>query len=103
MSRIDEMKGRFNGCPLFEKREKGKVDDLEGKVITIDEYFELNGDEGNYFAFTIAGDDKHFYLSGGAITALLSEFGDEATKVEIKIGAKVKTKAKRDYRPITIM
>lgn len=103
MTRIDEMKARFNGCPLFENRDKAKIDTLENKVIVIDEYFELTGDDGNYYAFTIKDDNDHFYLSGGAITSLLAEFGDDAVGIEIKVGEKVKTKSKRDYRPITIL
>lgn len=102
MNRLEEMKKRFNGCPLFDGREKGKLEELEGKAVKINDYYKLSGDEGAYYAFTVEDNDKTF-LSCGSITALLDEFGDDAIGVSIKIGEKVKTKSKRDYRPITIL
>lgn len=100
--RLAEMKGRFNGCPLFEGRTKGEWDTLVNKSVKIEEYYKLTGDKGDYYAVTLEGDAEHFYLSGGAVTSLIDEFGADAKEVSFTVGAKTKTKNKNDYRPITI-
>lgn len=99
---LSKMQERFNGCPLFIDREKGDLDDLVGQKVVIESYYELTGDNGKYYAIAFVGDDDKFYLSGGALTELLSEFGDDAKEVEILIMEKVKTKNRREYRPIRV-
>lgn len=100
---LNKMKDQFNGCPLFIDREKGDLDDLIGKKVVIESYYKLTGEGGEYYALAFKGYDDKFYLSGGAITELLRDYGDAAKEVEILIMEKVKTKNKRDYRPIRIM
>lgn len=100
---LNKMKERFNGCPLFIDREKGDLDELVGKKVIIESYYKLTGDNGEYYAVAFKGYDDKFYLSGGSITELLTEFGDAAKEVEILIMEKIKTKSKRDYRPIRII
>lgn len=99
---LAKMQERFNGCPLFIDREKGDLDELVGKKVRIESYYELTGENGKYYAVSFVGDDKNFYLSGGALTDLISEFGDDAKEVEILIQEKVKTKNRRDFRPIRV-
>ena len=99
---LSKMQERFNGCPLFIDREKGDLDDLVGQKVVIESYYELTGENGKYYAIAFVGDDEKFYLSGGALTELLSEFGDDAKEVEILIMEKVKTKNRREYRPIRV-
>ena len=100
---LTKMKEQFNGCPLFIDREKGDLDELVGKKVVIESYYKLTGDNGEYFALAFKGYDDKFYLSGGAITELLSTYGDDAKEVEILIMEKIKTKSKREYRPIRII
>lgn len=100
---LAKMKEQFNGCPLFIDREKGDLDELVGKKVVIESYYKLTGDNGEYFALAFKGYDDKFYLSGGAITELLSTYGDVAKEVEILIMEKIKTKSKREYRPIRII
>lgn len=99
---LQKMQERFNGCPLFIDREKGDLDNLVGQKVKIESYYELTGENGMYYAISFVGDDKNFYLSGGALTELLSEYGDDAKEVEILIMEKVKTKNRRDFRPIRV-
>lgn len=99
---LARMQEKFNGCPLFIDREKGDLDELVGKRVVIDSYYELTGENGKYYALAFKDIDDKFYLSGGAITDLISEFGDDAKEVEILIMEKVKTKNRREYRPIRI-
>lgn len=99
---LAKMQERFNGCPLFIDREKGDLDNLVGQKVKIESYYELTGENGKYYAVAFVGDTENFYLSGGALTDLISEFGDDAKEVEILIQEKVKTKNRRDFRPIRV-
>ncbi len=98
-----QMKEEFNGCPLFIDREKGNLDDLVGENLKIASFYELTGENGIYYAIAFEGHDDAFYLSGGALTSLISKYGDAAKQVEIQVLEKVKTNSRRDYRPIRIL
>ena len=97
-----KMQERFNGCPLFIDRDKGDLDELVGKKVKIESYYELTGENGKYFAIAFVGYDDKFFLSGGALTELIADYGDDAKEVEILIKEKVKTKNRREYRPIAV-
>lgn len=99
---LARMQERFNGCPLFIDRDKGDLDELVGQKVIIDTYYKLTGENGDYYAIGFKGMDDKFYLSGGALTDLITEFGDDAKEVEILIMEKVKTKNRREFRPIRI-
>ena len=99
---LTRMKERFNGCPLFIDREKGDLDELVGKKVAIESYYKLTGENGDYYALSFKGYEEKFYLSGGALTDLINEFGDDAKEAEILIMEKVKTKNRREFRPIRI-
>ena len=99
---LAKMKEQFNGCPLFVDREKGDLDELVGKKVFIENYYKLTGENGDYFAIAFKGIDDKFYLSGGALTELLTDYGYDEKEAEILILEKVKTKSRRDYRPIRI-
>ena len=99
---LAKMQERFNGCPLFIDREKGDLDDLVGQKVKIESYYELTGENGKYYAVAFIGMEDKFFLSGGALTDLITEFGDDAKEVEILIQEKVKTKNRRDFRPIRV-
>lgn len=100
---LAKMKEQFNGCPLFVDREKGDLDELVGKKVFIETFYKLTGENGDYYAIAFKGIDDKFYLSGGAITELISDYGEDAKEAEILIKEKVKTKNRRDYRPIRIL
>lgn len=99
---LAKMQEKFNGCPLFIDREKGSLDDIIGTKVKIESYFKLTGDNGDYYAMTFVGDNEHFYLSGGAWTEIIAEFGDSAKEVEILVMEKIMTKNDREYRPIRV-
>lgn len=99
---LAKMQERFNGCPLFIDRDKGDLDELVGKKVKIESYYKLTGDNGDYYAIAFKGFDDKFYLSGGALTELINDFGDDSKEVTILIKEKIKTKSKREYRPINI-
>ena len=98
-----KMKEDFNGCPLFIDREKGDLDNLVDQEVQIESYYELTGENGTYYAVAFKGDEENFYLSGGALTTFIEKYGDAVKEVKIIILEKVKTKARRDFRPIRIV
>ena len=99
---LAKMQERFNGCPLFIDREKGDLDNLVGKKVHIESFYELTGENGKYYAIAFKEDTKNFYLSGGALTELITDYPEECKEVEILIKEKVRTNNKREYRPINI-
>lgn len=99
---LAKMQEDFNGCPLFIDREKGDLDNLVGQKVRIESYYELTGENGKYYAIAFVGHDDEFYLSGGALTTLIEKYGDDAKEVDILIQEKVKTKNRRDFRPIKV-
>lgn len=99
---IEKMKEKFNGCPLFEDREKESLDILTDKPVTIDNIYRLTGNNGAYYAVTFKEDTTHVFLSGGGLTKLCDEFGEDVIGVNITILPKIKTQTNHDYRPITV-
>ena len=104
---LEELKKEFNGCPLFEGREKGDIEMHVNKPCTIADYFKMKEASGSYYyAFIIEQDNEHTFLSGGAITKLIDaceENGFEAIGITFVPKEMIKTSSKRDYRPIEVL
>lgn len=103
-----------SGCPLFDGREKGDLEDLEGEAITLQRAYPLTGDNGTYFAVWFHEEPDSFYLSNSALTKILEEgqriADDEGVTLDevisdlvIKIGAPEKTKNGRRFRPVEVI
>lgn len=91
---------RFNGCPLFEGREKGSLDAIADLKVTVEEIFPLN----DYHCVTFEELPDQFFLTGGALKELCNEFPPEQLRgTRLVVLNKVKTKTNRDYRPIRII
>ena len=104
---LEELKKEFNGCPLFEGREKGDIEIHVNKPCTITDYFKMKESSGSYYyAFTIEQDKEHTFLSGGAITKLIDKCIDnefDPVGITFVPKEKIKTTSKRDYRPIEVL
>lgn len=97
---IKKLKEDFNGCPLFEGREKGDLNELDGETVTIADYFPMS----EYHAVVFEEHNDKVYLSGGGLKKLLTEYGKEDVRgIKIKMLPLIKTNAKRDYRPIEVI
>ena len=96
---IKKMREMFNGCPLFEGRERGNLDELTGKEISIMEFFKL----WNYHAVVFNEYPDKVYLSCSSLDKLITEFADDCKNVKIKFLTPVKTADKHDYRPLNIV
>lgn len=101
----------YNGCPWFKEgtpdyREKGELDELDGKVVQIDDYYKLS----DYHAVTFLGFPK-VYLTGGALKDLLNRYGDTEKENIRRINIKMLPKRTwkdadgkpKTFRPIEIM
>ena len=102
-----------NGCPLMDGREKGNADKYVGKKLTVTDAFRMNGDNGNYYVFTVSEAPEMFFMSGGALTAIFDEayavseregvtLAEVCGGLEFSFGQKVKTRNGRDFRPVHI-
>lgn len=106
---LKKAKDNFNGCPLFENREKKPLDFLEEKDFQIDKYYYFSGENGGYYAFTIVSDKDHVFLSNKAITDFIGETLEELREIEqdalvtIKLCKEIKLKSGRTFRPIKIL
>lgn len=98
---LKKLKEDFNGCPLFEGREKEDNSTLEGKEVTIDDYFPMS----DYHAVTFVEFPDKVFLSGGGLKKLLSNYGAEndLRGLKIKVLPMIKTASRRDYRPIEVI
>lgn len=63
--------------PFMEGREKGNLDDLRQKPVTIREYGFLKGDSGEYAVFIVEEDPANFYFGGIVLTDALATFEAE--------------------------
>jgi hypothetical protein len=96
---VEQMMKEFNGCPLFEGREKGSLDELTGLEVTIADFYNL----ADYHAVIFEESPEKVYLSGGGLKKLLTKYGEDAIGVKIVIEEMIKTAKKNDYRPIRVV
>lgn len=97
---IDQMKEEFNGCPLFEDRERGQLDDLTGETLTIEDIYPIE----DYHAIVFENHPSAVYLTGGALKDLCNNYPKHVVVGRtIILQEKVKTKKNREFRPITIV
>ena len=105
---------KTSGCPLFEGRDKGDLNDMEGEILTLQRAWPLTGDKGNYFAIWVEEVPELFYLTGSALTSILEDaqsFADDAgvsidqiiEGTRFKILQARKTKNGNKFRPIEIV
>lgn len=97
---LQAMQDEFNGCPLFEGREKGKLDDLEGKQLHIEDLYPLS----DYHCVIFEEIPDYYYLTGGALKDLCNNYEPRFVRGRlIEIQPMVKTKARFDFRPIKVL
>lgn len=102
---------RFNrsGIPFMSNRDLGKMEDLNGKTLHIDDYGWLTDDEGEqYPVISFTEDKKHFYFGGMALTDMLSQVDkdgmrEELKTVALKFSQRTSKKAHRMYMGFNIL
>lgn len=79
----DKVKELSNTLPLMEGREKGDMDDLIDEIVTITDYGFMQGDDGNYVAFTIKEDKEKFFFGGMVLTGDMEILESDGYRSEI--------------------
>lgn len=107
---IAEMKEEFNGCPLFQNREKGSLDDLTGIQLRIADLYPIN--EFHCVIFDDLKEDNpasqfvngKYFLTGGALKDLCNNYPPEfVVNRLIEIQPMVDTKSRNKFRPIKVL
>lgn len=84
---LHQMQDEFNGCPLFEGREKGSLDDLEGRPVHIEDLFPLS----DFHCVVFEEIPDRYYLTGGALKDLCNRYEPEFVRGRyIEVQPKVK-------------
>lgn len=97
---LKEMQSEFNGCPLFEGREKGSLDDLEGQQLHIEDIYPLS----DFHCVVFEEIPNLYFLTGGALKDLCNNYKPEHVIGRlIEVQPMVKTKSRRDFRPIKVL
>lgn len=106
----DRVKELGNSLPLMENREKGSIDNLIGKEVTIIDYgFMKDEHDDEYVAFITKEDNSNFYFGGSVLTQDMKELDAEGYSDEIKsFGLPIKlekkmSKNKREYTSVTYL
>lgn len=71
------------GIEFMNEREKGEMQDLLNKNLTITDYSFINGDDGEYVVFIVKEDESKFYFGGKVLTENMKSFTSD-DKEEIK-------------------
>mgnify|MGYP004702745727 CR=1 FL=1 len=95
------------GIDFMDGRTKGDVKSLNGKIVEVNDYSFLKGDDGDYVVFTTKQDPDHFYFGAMVMTDNFKKF-TEADKLEIQkdgipvmFEEKKNKKGNRTYQAIT--
>lgn len=97
---IIEMMEEFNGCPFFEDREKGQLDDIVSKELTIEDIYPMQ----DYHAIIFSELPDTVYLTGGALKDLCNNYKPEHVKGRVVVlSEKKRTKNNREFRPIKVL
>lgn len=115
MRKIEELKNlakqiTVSGLPFMEGKEKGDMDNLINRTVTINDYGFMKDQDAEYAVFTCKEDDGFFYFGGGVTTDCLKKIDEQFTDDEIaellEEGLPVhfekrKSKNKREYTKCT--
>lgn len=98
---LETIKKRVNG--VFGDKEKMALDDLEGVVVTIDEYEKMGNGNSAYYAVSFREYPSKYVLSCKSLTDLLDTEDIDMTGLQIKVNAKQRLKNGRDFRSIEVV
>lgn len=97
---IAEMMEEFNGCPFFNERTKGQLDDIIDIELTIEDIFPMQ----DYHAIIFSELPDTFYLTGGALKDLCNNYKPEHVRGRVVVlSEKKRTKNNHEFRPIKVL
>lgn len=100
----------LSGLPFMEGRNKGEMDNLIDKIVTITDYGFMNDDGKEYACFICDEYPDFFFFGGGVLTDSLQKLDDVLTDNEVAellqngiptYFEKKKSKNKREYTKCT--
>lgn len=107
MNLKDRVKQLGNNLPLMENREKGELDLLIGKDVTVRDFGFLDDGKGaKYIAFIVDEDKDNFFFGGQVLTDDFRDLEDDGYYAEIvKNGVPIRlekkmSKSKREYTAV---
>lgn len=111
MSKLtDYLKTKNSKLEIMEGKEKEDLKSILDKIVHINNFDFLTGDDGDYAVFTIAEDEKSFYFGSSIITDMLKDLEKEGLKqdvinegVAVKLVEKKSKTSKRTYIAVEII
>lgn len=95
--------GLIGGSKLIGEKEKLDFDSIVGEVITVEDFEAVKTKDGEAYALIFEEYPEYYAWAGGFLQKLISQYGIEFIGTKLKVGAKVKTKSKRDFRTFEII
>ena len=103
-----------NGCPLMEGRNKSSLSDYEGVELTIEDAYQMTGEDGTYYCIVCEDMPEEYFFTSTSLTnaiaaaesAAASEGEDLTTAVKgitFVVDGLKKTQNGRKFRPIRIL
>ena len=104
------------GCEFMDQRDKGEFKDLENSQVTLEDAYLIEGEDGEYYAFTVKEYPENFFFSNIVLTDIINEAQDIANEehttlkeqiegVVIKIGERTASQKRKgkSYFPVEII
>lgn len=73
------------GIPFMEGREKGNLRDMQNRVLHIDDFGFINGQNGEFAVVSFVEDEGKFYFANQVITDMLHEVDMDNMRDELKL------------------
>lgn len=100
----DYLKNKHSRLEIMEGKEKADVQDLLDKVIHIDNFDFLTGDDGEYAVFTVKETEGLFYFASSVLTQELKDIENDGMKedalsetIAVKLYERKSKNGKRTY------
>lgn len=95
--------GIIGGSKLIGEKEKLDFDSIVGTVITVSDFEAVKTKDGEAYAITFEEYPEFYAWAGGFIQKCITQYGEEFKGTRLKVGEKVKTNNKRDFRTFEIL
>lgn len=95
--------GIIGGSKLIGDKEKLDFDSIVGTDITVADFEEVHTKDGSAYAMTFEEYPEFYAWAGGFLQKCIVAYGEEFKGTRLKVGEKVKTNNKRDFRTFEIL
>lgn len=103
-----------NGCPLFDGRDKGDWDTVEGETLTLERAHPMTGKKGIYYVVWFTEHEDEFFQSPYVLTEILDKgraiaeeenvsIDEVISGLQIKVGPEKRTNGGNKYRSMEVV